>query len=138
MVFLQKVPALFTEDDKLTMAMRFLKRIEPDIPSYHTRAMRKLFDSQVKQINTVNIPPHVIRKIYQNLTGDISAELQSAEIDKRVNLAIECNDPDLICDLRHLNKGRPSDTFDIFFRELEIIVEQMTAADERRHECHSS
>ena len=41
--------------------------------------------------------------------------------------------PDLVIDMRHLNKGWPGDTFDFFFKELEAIVEDLTAADERRH-----
>ena len=43
------------------------------------------------------------------------------------------DDPDLIIDLRHLNQGRPGDTFNVFFRELELVVDEMTAADDRRH-----
>ena len=36
------------------------------------------------------------------------------EIDSRVKLATETNDPDLVVDLRHLNKGRPGNMFDLF------------------------
>ena len=35
--------------------------------------------------------------------------------------------------MQHLNKGRPGDTFDVFSKGLEAIVEDLTAADERRH-----
>ena len=48
-------------------------------------------------------------------------------------LAIDREDPDLVIDLRELNHGRPGDTFDVFFRELERQIEQFVAADERRH-----
>ena len=48
-------------------------------------------------------------------------------------MAIEKEDPELVTDLHHLNKDRHGDTFTIFFRELEAIVEQLTAADNRRH-----
>ena len=37
-------------------------------------------------------------------------------------------------DLRHVNKGHPGDTFNSFFEELEKLVEEETAADERRHD----
>jgi hypothetical protein len=39
----------------------------------------------------------------------------------------------LLTDLRHLNAGRPSETFDTFFEKLSTHVEEVTAADERRH-----
>ena len=48
-------------------------------------------------------------------------------------MTIETDDPDLTIDLRHLNEGRPGDTFAVFFRELELVVEEVTAADDRRH-----
>ena len=52
---------------------------------------------------------------------------QNHEVDERVWQAILGEDPELITDLR------PSGTFDVFFGELEKIVEELTAADERRH-----
>ena len=55
------------------------------------------------------------------------------EIDARVKVAIETEDLDLVLELRHLNKGRPGDTFNNFFEELEKLVEEETAGDERRH-----
>ncbi len=39
----------------------------------------------------------------------------------------------LLADLRKLNPGRPTGTFDVFFEKLSEIVESVTAADERRH-----
>ena len=39
----------------------------------------------------------------------------------------------LLSDLRHLNAGRPTGTYDAFFQKLEELVEDVTAADERRH-----
>uniref|UniRef100_A0A7M5XFY4 Uncharacterized protein n=1 Tax=Clytia hemisphaerica TaxID=252671 RepID=A0A7M5XFY4_9CNID len=111
---------------------KMLKAVEPEIPIYHTRAMRKQFHEEVKLISS-KTPAHVIRHIYKTLTGDLSSEPISQEIDERVQLAIETEDPDLLLDLRHLSKGRPGDTFDIFFAELEKMVDEVTAADDRRH-----
>ena len=133
LLFLQKVPALFNEDDKLTEFMRMLKKIEPEVPVYHTRAMRKNFSKEVGSLNSTDLKPHVIRHIYRKLTEDSSKEIDNSEIDNRAKLAIETDDPDLIIDLRHLNKGRPGDTFELFFQELTLMVEQLTAADDRRH-----
>ena len=44
---------------------------------------------------------------------------------------MEMEDPDIICDLRHLNKGCPGDTFKLFFEKLENLVSSITAADNR-------
>jgi hypothetical protein len=101
-------------------------------PEYHTRAMRKEFSEQYGNISGTNIPPHVLRSIYSTLTNDASSD-QNPEIDQRVRLAILGSEPDLVVDLRHLNKGRPSDTFDIFFEHLENEIQDCIAADERRH-----
>ena len=65
--------------------------------------------------------------------GDCSPETICTEIDARVKVAIETEDLDLVLDLRHLNKGRPGDTFKSFFEELEKLVEEETAGDKRRH-----
>ena len=32
-----------------------------------------------------------------------------------------------------MNKGRPGDTFDVFFKELANMVDQITAANDKRH-----
>ncbi|XP_060552756.1 uncharacterized protein LOC132714041 [Ruditapes philippinarum] len=45
----------------------------------------------------------------------------------------------LVADLRTLNVGRPSHTFDVFFEQLQNIIENKTAVDDRRHgEAHLS
>ena len=132
LTFLQKVPTLFDERDRMDIAMKMLKRMEPDIPTYHTQAIQREFQKQVKLLSSPT-PPHVVRHIYKSLTGDTCSELPCQEIDERVQLAVETEDPDLVIDMRHLNKGRLGDTFDVFFKELEAIVEDLTAADERRH-----
>ena len=46
---------------------------------------------------------------------------------------MEMEDPDIICDLQHLNKGCPGDTFRLFFEKLENLVSSTTAADNRHH-----
>ena len=130
--FIQKVPRLFDESDRMNVAVEMLKLLEPEIPIFHTRAMRKKFNKEVKLLNSAT-PSYLIRHVYRTLTGDASAEVTKSEIDDRVKLAIETEDPDLIIDLRNLNAGRPADTFNEFFNELEKIVEEITAADERRH-----
>ena len=118
-LFLQKVPRLFDENERIEVAVRMLKKVEPEIPVYNTRAMRQKFQREIKLLNFPT-PLHVVRHIYRTLTQDSSADTASQEIDETVNLAIETGGPDLVIGLRHLSKGRPGDTFDVFFRELEI------------------
>ena len=72
--------------------------------------------------------------MYCTLSGDNSAQATSHQIDETICLAIETEDPKLVTDLCHLNKGCSGDTCTIFFRELEAIVEQLTPVDDRRHE----
>ena len=118
-------------NEMMTQGARILKEVENQLPIYHTRQMRREFTSKFKKVG-VDIPPHVVRNIYSELTGDATSD-QNPSIDERVRQAIIGDDVDLVIDLRHLNKGRPDDTFNIFFSALEKIVEDIAAADERRH-----
>ena len=111
---MQKVPAPFTESDKLTKFSKMLGIIKPLVPVYHTRAMRNKFAKEIGTLHSIDIKPYVIRHAYRTLTEDSSKEVDCMEIDSRVKLAIETNDPDLVVDLRHLNKGRSGNTFDLF------------------------
>ena len=131
--FIYRVPLQCDENDRSTYALRAIKELEPQIPVYHTRAMRKSFTKKVCNLYNLDIAPHYIRHIYRTLTGDSSAEISSSEIDARVNLAVATEDPDLVSDLRHLNHGRPADTFKLFLDELTKVVEEQTAVDDRRH-----
>ena len=75
---------------------------------------------------------HQVRFVYRHLTGYCSAEIDSSEIDSHVKLAIETKDLDLACDLCPLNKGKPGDTFNVFFDYLQKMLE-VTVADDCRH-----
>lgn len=73
--------------------------------------------------NIVSISPHVLRSMYQSLTLDAAVD-QNALMDERMRMAV-LGEPDLIVDLRKLNKGRPGDTFNLFFEEMAKEVEQV-------------
>ena len=111
-IFIQRVLAAFTEDDKLTMAVHMLKTVEED-----TKIQDKRNEESISETNlhSVNIPKHILWYMYCTLTGDNSAKAISHQIDERIRLATETDDPELVTDLRHLNKGCPGDTFTIFF-----------------------
>lgn len=82
----------------------------------------------------VNIPAYILRAMYSDSTSDATAS-QNPSIDlyARLRQAIISEDYDMVIDMRTLNKGRPDDTFDVFFRKLKEEVSTVTAADERRH-----
>ena len=68
--------------------------------------------------------------------GDSSAvsSLTKAEIEKRVKLYVEMEDPDIVVDLCQLHSGRAS-KFDIFWEECDKFLQEQVglAVDERRH-----
>ena len=66
--------------------------------------MQGQFQKQVKLLSSLS-PPHVVRHIYKSLTGDTCSELLCQEIDECVQYAVEIDDPDLVIDMQHLNKG---------------------------------
>ena len=101
LVFMQKVPALFTGSDEFS---KMLGIVKPLVPVYHTRAMRKKFAKKIGSLHSIDIKPYMIRHVYRTVTEDSSKEVDCMEIDSWVKLAIETNDPDLVVDLRHLNK----------------------------------
>ena len=70
------------------------------------------------------------------MTGYCSAEIDSSEIDSHVKLATETKDPDLACDLCPLNKGKPGDTFNVFFDYLQKMLEVIVANDCRHGIMH--
>ena len=130
-IFMWRVPDHRSDNEKMTMSIAMLEKIRPNLPEYHTRAMKGEFKSEISRLG-VDIPPHIIRFIYKRLTLDSTADDNPA-IDERIKLALSSGDFDLVLDLRHLNKGRPPDTFKDFFSTLNGMIEEWAAADERRH-----
>lgn len=63
-----------------------------------------------------------------------ASSLSEAEIDKRVKLYVEMEDPDIVIDLRELQSGRAS-KFDCFWNKCEKFLQEDIglAVDERRH-----
>ena len=88
----------------MEVAVKMLKKMEPEIAVYHTRVMQKRFQKEIKLLNSLT-PPHVVRHIYKVLAGDTSAEIAPQEIDEVATVAIETEDLDHVTDLQNLNKG---------------------------------
>ena len=84
-----------------------------------------------------NIKPAVLRSLYRNLTDDSSAATNehTAEIDERVRLILDMEDPDVVLDVRASNTGHKSQ-YDVFWDECKTFLEEEvgTPVDDRRHD----
>ena len=80
-----------------------------------------------------SIQPVYLREMYRQLTGDTSAASCDSQkaIDERVRQALHVEDPDVVVDLRHHNKGHPS-KYDQFLGCRHSNVE--LAVDDRWHD----
>ena len=81
-----------------------------------------------------NIRPAVLRSLYRDLTGDSSAatNVHEADIDERVRLLVDMEDPDVVLDLRASHTGHKSQ-YDVFWGECQKFLEKVgTPVDERR------
>ena len=117
-----------SEQELLIEGARFVLRNKNHFKEYHTRAMKRSFKEKINNISKIS--PSVLDLIYKELTLD-AATAAHPDIQERLCL-ISLGETDLIADLRHLNPGRPN-KFDEYFQHLAAVVEESTAADERRH-----
>lgn len=82
-----------------------------------------------------------MNQLYQFLTGDqsVMSAQASKEVQARLKLLLETQDPDIVYDIRHFNEGRP-ESFTDFWDELDKYLNEQTAkaVDDRRHGtvCH--
>lgn len=74
----------------------------------------------------------MMESIYSELTNDASASINPVTCE-RIRLIL-LGETGLLPDMRHLNPGKPSHTFDRFFEKLGEVVEEVMAADDRRHQ----
>ena len=77
-----------------------------------------------------------MRSLYRELTGDSSAAANEhrAEIDERVRLLLDMEDPDFVLDLRALHTGHKSQ-YDVFWGECQKFLEEEvgTPVDDRQN-----
>ena len=74
---------------------------------------------------TAGIKPCVLRALYRDLTIDHSSpsNVTEAEIDERMRMLLEMEDPDVVVDLRHLNSGQKS-KYDVFWSECQKFLQE--------------
>src|SRR5277367_1282234 len=75
------------------------------MPKYATRAMKKEFVNTCEMF-LGNVEKSQVHHIYKEFMGDCFAD--ESEIDARVRLAFDLNNPKLITNLRHFNEGQIS------------------------------
>lgn len=130
-----KVPEKRSEGQILTDGARLLQKVRPELKVFHTRAQRRLFKERLK--NVTKISPSTADFIYKELALDSSAA-DNTVTQERIRM-IFLGEQGLLSDLRHLNPGRPTGRYDVFFQHMTSVIEEVTAADERRHgEAHLS
>ena len=132
--FLWRVPS--QDESSYSKCMTEIEHVKLLLPSYKTRAMRITAFRKFGRI-TPGMSPANFRYMYKELTGDYSAScnLDQSEIEKRVKLAIDMEDPDVNVDLRHLNSGRKS-LYDPFWLACSKFIQENIgqAVDDRRHQ----
>ena len=114
--------------------MKLIHQVTQDLKMYHKRAMRRDFADRFK--NVCSVSPVVVREIYQELTGDLTAAPSAVEkiVQARLQLALDTEDSDIVYDLCHHNPGRRPE-FDAFWDATKGYIESraMQAVDSRRH-----
>lgn len=116
-------------DALLTDGAQVLQKMKQNFKEYHTRAEKRQFKKSVQDLCSVN--GSVLEEIYRLLALDASASSHPVT-GQRIQAIME-GESGLIADMRHLNPGRPSNRYDVFFENMKTLVEELTAADERRH-----
>ena len=123
-------------DSTFSSCQGVIESVKEMLPVYKTRAMRSAAFNKFGRLSS-NLTPIAFRYIYKDLTGDHSApaNLDQAEIEKRVRLLVDMEDADVVLDLRHLNSGRKS-MYDAFWDESSKFIQDSIgqAVDDRRHQ----
>jgi hypothetical protein len=118
---------------------QIVSELQADAPRYHTRAMRINY-LRTCDLLLPKVKSSTLRTIYRMLTGDISAAntINDAKVDKRVGIALELGDPEIVIDLREHSRERSS-KYDTFWKIAAQFLagkaaDAVTAVDERRHD----
>ncbi len=135
--FIWKIPIKASEKDILSQSQQVIETCKQEIPTFHTRFMRKTLYSKYGCV-APSMKRSVMKSFYKELSGDqsFSANEHEEEIDRRVYQMLEMEDPDIIIDLRELNCGCKSQ-YDVFWEECKKFIQERigAAVDDRRHSC---
>ena len=133
--YVWKIPENISEEELLRENLKAVEQVKSQIKVYHSRAMRNEFKAFCGRAS--NMKPAIARELYYRFVGDASAAESTAEseVDKRVRAFLDCEDEDIIWDLRTHNAGQP-EKYTVFFEHCQIYLNSQAdlAADERRHD----
>lgn len=132
--FLWRVDESLNNEEIMNKSYTICNRLKSEMPTYHTRFMRKQFQHKADLILGMPTKHHQARALYQELTGDSSSATNMTEkqIMLRVKQLLINGDDKVIVDLRNLNKGRP-ERYAEFWKYVEKYLEEHAAVDDRRH-----
>ncbi|UZO26953.1 uncharacterized protein OCT59_019163 [Rhizophagus irregularis] len=97
---------------------RYIKDLQIQFPvTLYRRQMRKNVLKKYSLVKTIT--PAILRILYYDLTGDaaVASNSISKELEERLRLMLELEDPSIICDLRQ-NNGFKGTKFDTFWNEM--------------------
>ncbi len=131
--FIWKAPEHVSVDSCCAVNIHLVDEIKAEIPVYHTRYMKQEFYNMYGRL-TPTTKPYILRSIYHSLTGDNSAARTVAEeeMDERMAEALAMEDPEIVVDLRELNKNG-SDRYSFFWDKCNQYLTSCTSVHERRH-----
>ncbi|XP_053395894.1 uncharacterized protein LOC123545597 [Mercenaria mercenaria] len=113
--------------------IRLLTEIKNVVPKFATRAMRREFMELYSKVTKDK--PAILRSMYRYLTGhSFAAENRDEEsVDNNVcEFLLGSDDPKLAVDLRK-NNGKVRDPkYNVFWKELEIYLDEKSVVHERR------
>ena len=133
--FLWRVSSETDSSNLIEENYQVINQVKSNINVYHSRAMRNAFKAICGQVS--NMKPAFARELYRKFVGDASAPETHSEalVDKRVQAFLDCEDDEIIWDLRHNNAGR-REKYTVFFENCEKYINSQAevAVDERRHD----
>lgn len=120
--FLWKLPEDFSVKACLSENQWVVTKLMDTLPVYHTRAMRREFISHYGSLMNMT-KPFVLRSMYCELTKDASGShtFDEDQVDKCLKEAFDCEDFDIIVDMRELNEGC-APKYDEFWKKCEEYI----------------
>ena len=132
--FVWRIPLIQQERDD-NRAFRFQAECLADITKYHTRVKNPLFFAEVVNQSFIHSKA-ATSAMYKHLTGDIlPRDKCKGKSNARIvaEMALACQDFDLIQDLRELNRRPKNTDFNLFWSEIKSLLESHARVDDRRH-----
>ena len=98
--YVWKIPGDISENELLRENLKATEQMKSQIKVYHSRAMRNEFKAICGRVS--NMKTAIARELYNRFFGDASSAESMAEsvVSERVRAFLDCEDEDIIWDLR--------------------------------------